>query len=492
MGNYEDLALKIDNATDSRDLETLESATEELENLLEQADALSATELNYFRANAYSALGKLRRKPLAWLQPEATQEILSLRRARKSEEFDKLNIERRAQILTNLGNALDTIGRPIEALAAWDEALALIPSFAMASGNRAYGLTTYSSAFYDPNHQCIFLSEAKESYRNALSPDAFWDSGFQPQVADQFAAKLSEISEYLVHSCQLEEFDPFAFELGHSVEEERFCQWRLDHRLYLNPLNDLSAWPVAAQDVFHLPSHTYTTDEEHPRFVKFFDLLKQEYAAACVLLWEGHNVAFDEVHPADRSSLTFEHFDYSVSSIGHEKQKAALRLAYSLLDKSAVFINDFFKIGKNPKYVSFRNVWFSDRECKTLHPNLPEANWRLRGLYALSLDIYDPDLKELASPLAVKANDVRNAAEHRFLSIHEFQVPSDRLELCDYVTEQELYQLSLHVLRLARSALMGLSLAIHHHERFRTRDEAGIVVPIVSLPRRRFEDDDAI
>lgn len=260
---------------------------------------------------------------------------------------------------------------------------------------------------------------------------------------------------------------------------------RLENRLFLNPLNDLGAWPVAAQDVFHLPDHTYSVDDDHPRFVKFFDLLKQEYAAACVLLWEGQNVAYDEVHPADKSSLMFEHFDYAVSSIGHEKQKAALRLAYSLLDKSAVFINDFFKIGKDPKRVSFRNVWFTDRECKVLHSNLPEANWRLRGLFALSLDIYDANLKELASPLAAKANDVRNAAEHRFLSIHEYRVPQDRLELCEYVTEDQLYQLSLHVVQLARSALIGLSLAIHHHERFRTRGEDGIVLPFISMPRRR-------
>ncbi|TNJ38971.1 LA2681 family HEPN domain-containing protein [Phaeobacter sp. B1627] len=492
MGDHDDLALKIDDATDNSDAGALKAALEEIEDRIERADPLSVTELHYFRANAFAELRRLHDDPFAWQQPNASEEILSLRRARKSEAFDLLNIERRAQILTNLGNALNTIGRPIEAIAAWDEALALIPSFAMAAGNRGYGLTTYSSAFYDPGHQCIFLSEAKASYRSALAPDAFWDSGFQPHVADQFAAKLGEISEYLARNCQLEEFDPFAFELGHTAEEARFSQWRLDNRLFLNPLNDLGAWPIAAQDVFHLPSHTYAFDEKHPRFVKFFDLLKQEYAAACVLLWEGRNVAFDEVHAADRSSLMFEHFDFSVSSIGHEKQKAALRLAYSLLDKSAVFINDFFKIGKEPKHISFRNVWFSDRNCKTLHPNLPETNWRLRGLYALSLDIYDRDLKEFASPLAAKANDVRNAAEHRFLSIHEFQVPHDRLELCDYVTEQELYQLSLHVLRLARSALMGLSLAIHHHERFRAKDEGGITVPIVSLPRRRFEDDDAV
>lgn len=239
----------------------------------------------------------------------------------------------------------------------------------------------------------------------------------------------------------------------------------------------------------HLPDHRYAFDDKIPRFVKLFDLMKQEYVAACVLLWEGRFAGSDDMHPADRRLLVYDHGDYSVSSIRHEKQKAALRLAYSLLDKSAVFINDFFHIGKNPRQVSFRNVWFSDRACKNLHPNLPINNGPLRGLFALSLDVYDPQLTEHASPVAAKVSGVRNAAEHRFLSVHEFAVPQDRLDLCDYVTEGELYHLSLHIIRLARSALMGLSMAMHVQEHAHGVSEADIVLPFTSLPRHEFEAD---
>lgn len=489
MELVEKLAVEIDEAMDNGDKNSLLEAIKTIDiELLRAPDARSAPILNYCRANAYSALKQLnldyKENPFGWQQPEVTEEILSLRRARKSEAFSALDIVRRAQILTNLGNALNTVGRSIDAVSSWDEAIELIPEFAMAAGNRAYGLTTYSAGLYDSGHQCIFLSEAQKGYQGALSPNAFWDSGFQSVAADQFATKLDEIMVYLAQHCQLDNFDPYDFDLGQTDEERRFNQWRLENKLFLNPLNDLGSWPVAGQDVFHLPSHTYAIGEE-PRFVKFFDLLKQEFATACVLLWEGRTTGVEE-HHADKSSLMFEHHGYSVSSIGIEKQKAALRLAYSLLDKTAVFINDFFKLGKDPNRVSFRNVWFSDRACTQLHTALPVENWRLRGLFSLSLDVYDKDLKVISSPLAARANDVRNATEHRFLSVHEFGLPDDRIQLCEYVTKEELYELGLHILRLARSAIMGLSLTVHHHEKTQKDDDDKNIVPTVSLPRRRF------
>lgn len=47
-------------------------------------------------------------------------------------------------------------------------------------------------------------------------------------------------------------------------------------------------------------------------------------------------------------------------------------------------------------------------------------NWPLRGLFSLSKDIFDPEFKETAAPDAQMLDDLRNAAEHRFLSLHEY------------------------------------------------------------------------
>lgn len=488
MNYLENLAISIDQAMDDGDVKKLQVSIHEIDRLLKDAGYEDAAKLWYFRANAFSALRPLRpyfeENQFAWEQPDLTEEILSLRRAIANPEYDRLGAIEKCQILTNLGNALNTVGRPIEAISAWDKALKIEPGFVMAAANRAHGLVNYSAALYDPGHQCIFISEAANGYRVALSTDAVWDNNYPKSVVATFQAKLAEVETYLAKQCDLSGFDPHQFCLGESDEEKAFSKWRLDQRLFLNPLNDLGAWPIAAQDVFHLPEHTYKLKEE-VRFPRYYDLIKQEYVAACVLLHEGLDV--DQIHHADRTLLTFDHADYSVSSVQIEKQKAAFRLAYSILDKCSGFINDYYQIGHDPSSLnaSFRKVWFK-RGKEALNESLPQQNWRLRGLYALSLDLFDEDMKEVASPLAMPANNLRNAVEHRFLSVYEYGVPEQAPALNEVVTIGDLEKLSLHMLRLAREAIIGLSLAMRHQEiNLKPGKEDGLLMQILAIPKRR-------
>jgi hypothetical protein len=79
--------------------------------LTDQQSAL----LEYFRANAWAnrQRGK-HRDPEAvwqWEQPELQQQIFHLRRAAQLPGFDKLPALRRCQILTNLGNQLNTVSK---------------------------------------------------------------------------------------------------------------------------------------------------------------------------------------------------------------------------------------------------------------------------------------------------------------------------------------------------------------------------------------------
>jgi tetratricopeptide (TPR) repeat protein len=492
MGTLDRIGRKIDAGLDEADLQKLDGAIDQIDQLLADPAHQNQSILHYFRANAFAGRWNLnrasRRDQFEWKQPDLSEETLSLRRAIKCSSFGSLDRIRRCQILTNLGNSLNKVGRPVEAIAAWDEALAIEPSFAMAAANRANGLSSYSAALYDPGHQCIVLKCAADSLRSALDNNAVWESIYPDTVKNTFQSKLQKIELYLSRSCSLGSFDPYDFELGRDVDAKAFSQWRLDNRLFLNPLNDLGPWPVAAQDIFHLPDHTYDVGDD-PSFVRYFDFIKQEYVAACVILYEG--VDRDIVHPADRTLLTFEHADYSVASVEIEKQKAAFRMAYSLFDKCGVFINDYFELGLDPRSfaTSFRKVWFCDPKKGVLNPSLPTKNWRLRGLYSLSLDLFDKDLKELSSPLAVKANDVRNAAEHRFISVHDLGKPSEGLPLCEYVTTKEMFELALHILKLSRAAIMGLSLAVHHQENHLKKPARdSLVVPLAFLPKERWQE----
>lgn len=489
MNHFEIIANEIDQASDNGDIQAVRKALDEIQTLLDADDQNHEATLYYYRANAFAAKrainSNFRKTQFDWHQADLSDEIFSLRKSIESDDFFQLNIVRCCQIYTNLGNALNTAGRPIEALAVWDKALKIIPTFAMAAANRAYGLIHYLEGLYDQGHQCLFLVEAARSFEIALSDNAIWDGAYPDKIKQKFQSELNQIKHHLEDNCNdLNSFDPNAFELGKNDEAIALNGWRLKNRLFLNPLNDLGELTVASQDVFHLPSHSYAFDEK-ARFPQYYDQMKQEYVAACVLLWEG--LREEEIHPADDTLLTFEHGDYSITSVQIEKQKAAFRMAYSLLDKCGVFINDYFSLGHNPNSLaaSFRKVWF-ERGKKTLISNLPLMNWRLRGVYAISLDLFDDQFSELTSPVAKSANDLRNAAEHRFVSIHTEDFYHDIPELCEPISVSELEELALHMLKLARSAIMGLSFAMRHQEEhLNQHNDDQFTMQVPSVPKKR-------
>jgi tetratricopeptide (TPR) repeat protein len=112
--------------------------------------------LDYFRANAFANRyrTRLRNRPAAWAwdQPELQQQIFFLRRARYNTAFADLSWFNRCQILTNLANVLDMVGRFIEARSVYSQALAIEPAFWMASGNRGVAAIHYGRAVFDPGH----------------------------------------------------------------------------------------------------------------------------------------------------------------------------------------------------------------------------------------------------------------------------------------------------------------------------------------------------
>jgi tetratricopeptide (TPR) repeat protein len=82
----------------------------------------------------------------------------------------------RCQVYTNLANQLDTAGRFVEAIEYWERALAIVPTFDMALGNRGLALERYARSLYDPGHQRLFLCAAYEALSAALSSRATYES----------------------------------------------------------------------------------------------------------------------------------------------------------------------------------------------------------------------------------------------------------------------------------------------------------------------------
>lgn len=418
------LARAIDLATDSGNRTGLERADELVEQMSqEQIPANSAATLAYYRANIWSAIRNLKGlgTPEIWdWQGEETQrELLYLRQSAYHPGFIDLDPVRQCQIDTNLGNLLNHVGRFVEAIESWNRALARIPRFAMARGNRGQGLGFYSRALYDRGHKTIMMLAAYDDLSAALESNAFFDSPGPQRAQEAFRQLKDEITGHMDVAAVREWFAKLSGSPSRSKSEQVYRRWCLDQHLFLNPLNDLGSLPVADHDVLTTPD--FVTDVgEPPTLIRFFNIMKQEFISARFLLYNG--LHSKQVHYSDRGVSLSNTLDYPAFGLAVEQVKCAFRMAYSLFDKMAQFINHYWKLHVNSTDVAFRRIWYqkTGKEYVLRNEFRLYPNWPLRGLFWLSRDLYDPTpgFRDHTEPDARALNELRNKLEHGFVSVH--------------------------------------------------------------------------
>lgn len=451
----------------------------------------------YFRANAWSCLWNLlvhfekKYSGWDWEQEEAEKEIFYLRSALIDSTFKNLDSYRQCQILTNLGNTYDTIGRFVEAQEYWGRALAINQNFGMALGNRGLGLWHYASSLYDPGHATVFLKFALNDLNLSLETPTD-DPGAKviyKQRRDEILSRSPKLAT--------EEFNLSNFPLGETDDEIRYRKWCLQNRLFLNPLNDLGDIPIAATDVFSLPDIVYKIDEG-PYYHGFFDQLKQEYVSARYTFHQGTTI--HEVHFSDKEVLIYNTLDYPVYSLAIERVKGVYRTVYSIFDKIAYFLNAYLGLGVQERNVSFRSIWYKKTQRKLgLRDDMSHRkNWGLRGLFWLSKDLFEETggFKDTTEPDARSLAEIRNHLEHKYLKIHdELWMGIEKQNTGDLQSgvfknpighslhRKDFHAKTLRLLKLTRAAMIYLSLAIHQEEKL--RKSLGINIP---MPIDKFDD----
>ena len=463
----------------------------ELSDLLEAAKLpeADAALLEYFRANAWSVLQ--RHEPANvwdWEQPALGKQIFYLRKCVCHTGFSKFDKLRCCQVFTNLGNCMDTVGRFVEAQEYWGRALVLEPRFGMAVGNKGCGLETYARALYDPGHQMLFIKFAHVALELALGRKVLFD-GIYPQARIHFESVKSRI-ESLVPS--LRKIKLHDHPMGKTQAEQAYRTWCLENRLFLNPLNDLGFHSVANRDVLMMPSFK-TSANEPPTLVGFFNQLKQEYASARWLLYEGNQT--DKTHFSDRDVLLYNTLDYSCHALSVEKTKLAFRMAYSLFDKLAFFLNEYLQLGIKDRDVYFKTFWYQHRSAKPfpLKPKFVNLdNWPLRGLFWLAKDLFDEQYSDVIEPEARDFYVIRNRLEHSSLRVYEdfaagltsdLEIFSNRLTYS--ITRGDLNAKTLRLFKLVRAAMIYLLLGMHREEARRVHEKT----PAFPMEITTLEDD---
>lgn len=482
----------IDRGSDASDDDALTRAEAVLDGLMDRQTLSSraASRSHYFRANLWNSRRQMRGETAgwAWRSIEADNEILELRRAIAHPGFAKLHAVERTQLLTNLGNALNHIGRFVEAIEAWDRALAFEPRLAMANGNRGLGLWYYASALYDSGHNAVLALAARDALTRAIAPDALLESlGLDPALA-MFERTKASLDAYFGEADVAGAADLDGYSLGRGRREQAYRRWCLNNRLFLNPLNDVGTHAIAGQDVMTLPSITVVGLDGGPGpppVIHYFNGLKQEFATARYTLYEG--VTDRGVHFSDRGVLLYNTLDYPAFGLGVERVKMAFRSAYALLDKIGFVLNAYLGLGHGERQVSFRNLWFVGGKSKELHPALDGlANWPLRGLYWLSKDVFEDAFRQVTEPDAQLLYELRNHLEHKFVGVRDdvllamspsaiAEVPAGMFA----IPFDQLAARTLRQLKLARAALIYLALGIHAEERRRKAGQGdGMVLPM--------------
>jgi len=470
------LALLVDAAGDEGDAEALVDAVTLSMDIEERAQAADACLVLYHRSNAWSLLQVVRHdagNAHAWEQPELLNQIYWLRAAIQHEGFEKLSVGRRSQIFCNLGNALSSLGRVVEAIAEWRSSLRELSSHGMARGNLGMGLFRYATALSDNGHAYWLLKGAKDELLNAINGGAEKDGSTYPEALEAFNRYLEYTEQYLARYEDWNQDEPEHTRRSKTKKEGRYRDWCVHETLYLNPLNDLKPAHFAAEDALRLPSHR--VDGVGITYRAFFNQLKQEYAYARWCLHEGLEAR--TVHFADKHLHLELNCDLALYSMGIEQVKTAFRCAYSLLDKVAYFVNDYWHVGWSKKKVSFREVWYKEKKkgapVTSLRPIFEASrNPYLRGLFWLSKDVYLERLQDVADPSAKESDALRNHMEHKFMKVVDTmrtdEYSSEMLNdhLGHLVQRDELLSKSEHVLKMSRAALIYLSLAMRYEELF--------------------------
>ena len=496
MDDLSELGRRIDAAHDARDKAALWSLIRECRDRLEVTTGKQRVFLLYCKANAHAGIYAIKSTDSAyawgWNRPETIDEILALRQAIQEPAFDEIDDTFQYRIRTNLGNRLNNLGRPIAAIEQWDTVLRQNHRFAMALGNRALGITYYGRRLYDPGHGVIMLDSARSGYNVVLSEAAEWDAVERSHSMPFFQAEKDKIDAYLKMVKFDHDYDLNQWPLGGDDEERLYRRWCLDKKLFLNPLNDVMNLSVAARDVLHLPDHSYRIDEA-PRFVGYYNLLKQEYVSSRYRLYNAINETANRFQ--NRDVLLFDIEDGSVYGHHTEELKSAFRSAYAIFDKIGLLLNDYYAIGLKPSEVNFRKVW-SEKPKGSKNHRLRQVfdgkeNWPLRGLYFLSKDLFDDEFNDAAEPDARQLSDLRNRIEHRFLSLQQSRHDmTSGTEIHGLISLYSFQQNALRMLRMAREALIYLSLAMHQEEHIRNKKDADEAKIIPSFKCRQISIDE--
>ena len=151
-------------------------------------------------------------------------------------------------------------------------------------------------------------------------------------------------------------------------------------------------------------------------------------------------------------------------------------------------MNNYLNLGVKEWKISFRSLWYkNERKENGLRDEFIQLNnWPWRGLFWIAKDLSEnrQNYKESIEPEAKDLVCIRNYLEHKYLTITEFELLSYdgvdqagsqiyRIQLDDF------YSKTIKIIKLAREALIYLSLGVHQEECKNKSSYDGLILPML-------------
>ena len=505
-----DYAQQFDTATESGDVNLIKKLLNEVENFLkDHTDAVYAplyyslgTSCADLRTHGYSLSGADEVTIISTDDVDASleREIFYYRHCLKlldanelsKEEYKPYIVGLQLRVYTNYANTLEDCGRKAAAMKQYRNALGIEPSFGMAEGNIGRALQHYSALVHNPGHINYLHHFAYRYLKSSLTRSDVHESAqkiFQWYI-DLYSTEYRE--SFLEMPLKITEYP-----LG-DIEEETYRKWCLHYHLFLNPLNDLpQELSCFATDSLQLPDMVTSVKQIGSlKYHSMFNQLKQEYIYSRYLCF----IAFtepEETHFADKETHLVDMLDYPQYSIRIEGLKTAFRQLYSLFDKVAFFMNDYWKLGIHERDINYRTIWFSkfgrDKNRYEYDNVLAvDSNIALKSMFWIHNE-FNKIFGEADSPYAKNMQILRNALEHKFVKVHADilwdgkENQELRQDSFYHIAEGTLLQHTMNLLEIARECLIDLTMAIHIEEESRRKGYNGKTV--APMPLIEFDDE---
>lgn len=370
--------------------------------------------------------------------------------------------ELRTRAWTNLANQFSNSYRFGEAHDAWLSALEIDPENGVAASSAARNLLwLYERGGCSDLTRIEAIMLAKIAHRNRDRVIQYAGAQAAEQIS-AFANELGDLPPRTSHT------DPF-------------LRWVERERLTLAPAVELIDPALGKLDWLTLPGileRESGANGKPPPVFAMFNVLKGDFILTRDLIWRASD---ESVWPA--TGRFADTLDYATYGPDASALILAHRTALDLLDKIAVTANHYFALGLPPDRVYFGKLWRGKPDKSTgLCPLSEQVETAIRGgasaLYGLVelAEDYDSSAGILRSQ-----KNLRNAGTHRFVVLHDLGDPAHSRQApeIEHHRREQFTQEALRALRVARSAIQMLALAISQHEQGLTQRTTGFVGPLI-------------